>query len=199
MNKKIFLFIFLLVLSVNLVSAITFNKDTTFTSENINVIFKDGISLNTFDVNSRGLILDGQSFIFYSEDILNIIINEYNGISDNNFEIYSNVEQDVKFSVVSNGVGYSFYDGSTFMNDKIKVDLKGVNGSFVVYENNSVKKIVYDALENTPWLKESFFDFEIDQEIKNGEIIGRVISVPNYIFLLIIIFILILLFMMVFK
>jgi len=184
-RNKILVYIMMSLMMISLVSAVTFNDDTTFSADNLNVVFKEGITIGDFDVNSRGLTIDDQKFGFVTEGgQLDIIIHEYDGIENNKFELRSNIPQEITFSVVKNSIKYSFYDGTSYKTTIIPVDSKGINGSFVTFDGTGVERIVYTQLEENSWLNSPFIEFEIG----SGDD-ARIVSIKNYIFIIFIILI----------
>lgn len=173
---KIWLIIAVIFLTIPFVTATTFYEDTEIKQGDINYVFKQGVTVDTFSVYSGGIKIDGQTLTLSIQGgELTVNIYEWNGVDEHSIGFISSVPQVIDFGVRNNGLNYHFYDGETYSVDTYEIGIDEVKGQFKPFGDTKVNQ-VYSDLVATPWYKKNIFEFEIDKVEENGVMYGTVVG-----------------------
>lgn len=190
--RQILIFLAVLFLIVPFVSATTFNKDTSFKQGNINYVFKNGSVVDSFDVFNGGIKINDQSILLSIQGgELTVNIYSFVDANDNVVGFQSNVPQKLTFAMRHDGSNYYFYDGKDYALSTLDLGTDEIKGSFKTFDDTN-KTVIYSDLEGTPWYKQNIFEFEINKELRNGIVYGKIVGI-SYVTATILLFIIIIL------
>ena len=147
----------LMILLISIVSATTFYEDTELNQGDITYIFKKGITVDSFDLDSGGIKLDDQTIMIGIQGgSLTVNIYEWENIDSHRIGFVSSVPQPLTFAVRNNGADYYFYDGVTYSLDEFNIGTEEIIGKFRTFDDTT-KNIIYSPLEADKWYSKNFF------------------------------------------
>lgn len=173
MYKIIYVLIFLLMVSS--VSAITFDKDTTYTEGNIEYIFKQGIRIDSFDISPGGIKIDGDEKmgLTIQGGELQVTFYQFDDITKE-VGFKSSVPQNIEFRITSGGINQYLYDGDSYYVDNFYIETEEVIFTYEPKEESELTTMVNelsDSVTRLNWWQKKMVEFETSSSINDRGII----------------------------
>ena len=197
--RKISTIIFLFILLSLSVSALDFEKDTTFKQGNVNYIFKENTRVSEFKPLFDGVIIDDVRIILGSQGgIINFTIINWVDSNDNIIGIKSNVPQKLTLSATdNNGNKLYFYDGTSYQLGDFNIGTDYIEGGFRIFDikeeiGNTIDSFgdIINRYEKLDWYEKKFVEIETSTTETNGIIKGETFVI-TYLMMVIFVFIVI--------
>ena len=175
-NQKITLFLLFIVIILTIlvsksVNAILFEEDTTFSEGNIDYVFKEGIELDSFEITSGGIRINGDEKL--GIDIkgghLTLTFYEFYKLSKD-IGIKSSVPQIISFEITSDGSRQYLYDGDSYYLNEYTISAnKEVRFKYVNFKDDLESNgLVIQNIEELSFLNKKFAEFETKSNRDNG-------------------------------
>ncbi len=180
MNRTNILYLVMLLLVIPLTSAMEFTENTTFSDKNINYNFVEGVSINSFNIVSDGLLINGnQKFIFVVQGgELDVTFYENNTIG-----LKASAPQDIIFKITQDSKKqYLKLDGNYYLDD-IPVSTNEIKVIPVFYKEGQTEfsDIVTKTISKDQWYQKKFIAFEYDVKTNNlGVIESKVVGLSYF-------------------
>lgn len=192
---KNLIFVFILLTMITSVSATTFSEDTEFTQGNVNYIFKEGIEVDTFDISSGGIKINGDKKIGITTQggELTVIFYEFDE-DDKLVGFESSVPQKIDFEVSFDGVNQYLYDGTSHYYNNFYID-DNMNFSFSPKETSLIKSTseeISDKITKLEWWQKKIVEFEISSSIEKGILTTKTFTITYMSFTIFMVIILLL-------
>lgn len=164
----------------NSVAAMVFDADAKYTKDNINYVFKEGLSIKDFEILDGGIKIDKAKYGFVLEGGT-IDVSFY---ADETIGISSSVPQKLTFNIIDDGIKQYLNDG-----ESVYIDTYNIGGSETVFivepsviEDKNIIDYFADStpIERQSWSNKKIIELEYSTTIDDDGIIsGKNISVTN--------------------
>lgn len=178
--KKIILItniLLILIVNISIVSALSFDKDTTFNQENIKYIFSSTAEYSNFEFTSKGIIIDDLKILSEIQGG-ELTIKFYELGNNTKISFKTNVEQDISFKILKNYNEQYLTDGENFYIRNLYVNTTETNYTLQQVTSNTNKSTVETTIKKR-FFNQYFVVFSINDKlvkIRNVDLMYIVIS-----------------------